>query len=153
MRDPGEDKDTGAKAPLLGGQRRCVRAFTRSRASVGQGCGLRYDPSTNTGTERGVSTSLQDPERLHKDRLELDLGKDGVSISKEGREFRVVWQFEKWSRRVKSERSSEYLNQGIKINLKWIKGLKKTLHLEENNAVNFHDFGLGHGFLDMTPRA
>jgi len=45
----------------------------------------------------------------------------------------------------------------IKINLKWITNLnvrpKIIKHLEENIGINLHDFVLGNGFLDMTPKA
>ena len=43
------------------------------------------------------------------------------------------------------------------MNSKWITGLnlrtKAIKLLEENLGVNLHDFGLGNGFLDMTPKA
>ena len=45
----------------------------------------------------------------------------------------------------------------IKINLKWITNLnvrpKIIKQVEENIGITLHDFVLGNGFLDMTPKA
>ena len=48
-----------------------------------------------------------------------------------------------------------HLRSHTKNNSEWITGLRiKTIKLlEENLGVNLHDFGLGNGFLDMTPKA
>lgn len=45
----------------------------------------------------------------------------------------------------------------IKVNAKWTKDLHVTARtvkfLEDNRGINLCDFGLGSGFLDMTPKA
>ena len=50
-----------------------------------------------------------------------------------------------------------YLTPYTKINSKWNKDLNKTGETiklwDRNLGVNLFDFGVGHSFLDMTPKA
>jgi hypothetical protein len=47
-----------------------------------------------------------------------------------------------------------YLTTYAKIKSKQIKDLSKAIKLvEENVGINPHEYGLGNGFLDMTPKS
>lgn len=52
--------------------------------------------------------------------------------------------------------SDPYLTPYIKINSKWTKDVNvraTTITLSEGNTgLSLHDFGLGNGFLNMTPK-
>jgi len=66
------------------------------------------------------------------------------------------WCWDNWISTCNKMNLDTYLTLSTKINSKWIRHLNvraETIKFsEENRGINLHDFGLGNGFLDTTPK-
>ena len=86
--------------------------------------------------------------------IDLDKGAQNAQWKKDN--LFNKWCLENWIFTRKRMNLGPYLTKR-KINSKWIKDLNvrpETIKLlEENIEGNFHNIGLGNGFMDMTPKA